>query len=191
MVSNACWMGWFILLVFHNGMLDSDDDSAGEEPSLKINTLSSGYTMCFDSPMTKGEFIAVCEDIENNTGPGTRWEPLRNGMGLRMASWPGKKDDGDGVKEMRVTGKARAKCARTQMERVVWPVVEENARELWREDPGPCVRKGRYKTEFVSFGNAPPWRRTETDMIRDALLKRGVKVTSSTRVRQLRYRRKM
>ncbi len=77
------------------------------------------------------------------------------------------------------------------MERVVWPVVEENARELWVEDPTPCVRAGRYKTEFVSFGSAPPWRRIETDMIRDALLKRGVKVTSSMRVRQLKYRRKV
>jgi hypothetical protein len=174
---------------------DEDEDSDQDQTSMKINTLSVGYTLHFPAPMTKAEIIKVCEDLEGNTGgekEESRWEPVRDRMGLRWTRWPKMEaagEDGVCLKEMRVTRKAYARCARTKAEGVPWPVLEGDARELWKEDFSPCVQTGKYMTEFVAFGTAPAWTRREAGMIRDALIKRGVRVSACSQVRHLCYER--
>jgi hypothetical protein len=50
--------------------------------------------------ITKGQFIAMCEDMEKFAGPGNKFEPLPN-KGIRWVSWPGQAPGSLSAKEVR------------------------------------------------------------------------------------------
>lgn len=175
-------------------MLHLDEESEEDEKTLPIKTLCRGFTLRFDTGMTKAEIIMVCKDLESNTGgEESRWEPLPNKMGLRWARWPGMKPGEPGgvcIKEIRVSRHAFVRRPQMPPPPVYWPEVEGDARVLWEEDYTPCVRAGKYMTELAALGDAPAWSRWEAEMVRDAFLKRGVRVSSTRQVRQYSYERR-
>lgn len=164
--------------------MDSDDDSCEGEGSYRVSTLSQSFTLCFDAMMTKAEIIGICEDLEENAGG--RWEPLPGKrIGLRRV-FP---DNNNSRKEIRVVSRSHVKLQRKKEAFVFWPAVEWNAREIWKDDFTLAVKPGKYRTQLVAMGDGvSKWSSREAGMVRDAFLKRGVKVSSLRQIRQYSYK---
>lgn len=133
-------------------------------------------------------FGQVLQDMEEYAGKENNvFEPLGgNHKGLRWAKWPGLRPEFLGGKELRfVRLSVRWKDSNRDFS---WPVVEENARALWREDGSRCVEHGLYETQLVSYGSAPHWDMWELEMVRQAFEKRGVLVGRPNKVRGLTFK---
>ena len=150
---------------------------------LGVRTLTEGFVFRIPSDITKGQFIGLCDDLENLFGPGNQFEPLP-GKGLRWAQWSGMQaSDSIGGKEIRLLPHQRSEIAF-----VPWPVVEPNARETWRDDNSLAIKAGWYKSQLAAFGSAPKWRRLELELVRECFQRLGVRVSKVICIRRLRYK---
>jgi hypothetical protein len=150
---------------------------------MRIHNLTRGLTFKMDRDMSKGQIINLCEDLESHLGPGHRIEPMP-GKGLRWADWPGKAwGDALGGKEIRFQIHPTR-----PMSHVPWPVVEENARQLWRDDPSLALRQGWYNSQIVAYGTATKWTRLELELVRECFMRQGVRVSLVIGIRRLRYK---
>jgi hypothetical protein len=162
---------------------DLDEESACQ---FKINTLVKGFVMKFHTLLTKAELIEICEELESNAGG--RWEPLTGKrMGLKyVGDW--KEESGLSKKEMVFTSCRANPRIPTRGVCVSWPEVEANARTIWKDDYTLAMKPGYYTTQFVAMGEATRWTYDEVSMVRDAFVKKNVKVPSARTIRQLSYR---
>jgi hypothetical protein len=151
--------------------------------SLGVRTLTEGFVFRVQTDITKGQFISLCEDLENLFGPGNRFEPLP-GKGLRWAKWSGMQDsDTLGGKEIRLLPHQRS-----EIQFVPWPVVESDARQTWKDDKSLAIKAGWYKSQLAAFGSAPKWRRLELELVRECFQRLGVRVSKVICIRRLRYK---
>jgi hypothetical protein len=147
---------------------------------LGVQTLTEGFKLVLTRDLTKGAFASLCEEMEQYAGRGNRFEPLE-GKGIRWAAWPGREGGALGGKELRFLPTAAGPSVR-------FPVVEARARDLWVGDPSLAMARGRYRTQLVAYGSAPPWRRYELALMRQALINAGFWVSAAIKVGPLRYR---
>ena len=151
--------------------------------TMGVRTLTMGFIFKVEKDISKGQFIQMCDELESFFGPGNKFEPLP-GKGLRWAQWPGKPEgDSIGGKEIRLLVHEHKPAAF-----VPWPVVEENARELWRDDPSRAITASWYRSQLAAYGSAPKWTRIELELVRDCFIRLGVRVSKVICIRRLRYK---
>lgn len=151
--------------------------------ALGVRTLTEGFVFRVREDITKGQFINLCDDLESLFGSDHKFEPLP-GKGLRWAQWSAVQDKQTlGGKEIRLLPHQRSESSH-----VPWPVVEPNARQLWKDDKTVLIRTGWYKSQLVAYGCAPRWRRLELELVRECFQRLNVRVSQVICIRRLRYK---
>jgi hypothetical protein len=145
---------------------------------LGVQTLTEGFKLVLKRNLSNGGFTSLCEEMEKYAGQGNRFELLER-KGILWAVWPGRPGAGLGGKELLFLP--------TPDGPVRFPVVKAGARELWVDDPSPAMIQDRFRTQLVAYGSAPPWRRYEVALMRQALINSGFWVSAPIKVGLLLY----
>ena len=139
-----------------------------------VQTLTMGFTIRLDRDVSKGEMVRVCREIGEVLGTGNEVRPSA-GKGLEWARWAGV----GGGKSLRL-----AMHKRWRTERVPWPQeVPADVMGVWDGDESVCVREGWYRTQLLSYGGAPRWKRDELEAMRGVMMRNGWRVSGVGSVR--------
>jgi hypothetical protein len=141
---------------------------------MKLNTYNHGYKITVTRPLTKGDIIAICKQLNEAFGEGNEFrpEPIGNGF-LIWSAWPGKQGSaclGGAYKCMRLFACDGGRSG------YHWPWVHDDVMEAWAGSTDSVVPPGKYITFLKSFRTAPKWLRSELQTIKDCLQEHGMSV---------------
>lgn len=156
------------------------------EDTYPVRTLTMGFSIRVDEDATKDTLVQMCERISEMFGEGHLFKPLGNKGLLNWVKWPGQTVGiGSGQKEMRLLVHPHHRVPT-----IAWPTeVPDDVLVRWRDDDSLCLRRGQYKTQLLSTGDAPLWSMEELEVIRGVFRTAGWRVAGLTSIRGLgRYR---
>ena len=135
---------------------------------MKLNTYNHWFKLTVVRPLTKGDIISICKELDEAFDEGNEFrpEPIGNGF-LIWSTWPNK--DSDAYKCMRLFHEDPRSGYR-------WPWVPQDAIEEWAGNTDIAVPAGKYITFLKSFRTAPKWLRSELQTIKDCLQNHGMRV---------------
>ena len=156
------------------------------EDCCPVRTLTMGFTIRVDEDVSKDTLVQMCERISEMFGEGHEFRPLGNKGLLNWVRWPGQiVGVGTSLKEMRLLTHPKER-----MTAITWPSeVPHDVLVRWRDDDSLCMRKGLYKTQLLSYGDAPLWSIEQLEVIRGVFRTAGWRVAGLTSIRGLgKYR---